>query len=130
MTDDEREVLQVNAAFYEAFCRRDFDGMEHLWAIEHEVAVVHPGWPALHGRDKVLASWQGILQSPTSPDIACTRVHVFVNGDVAFVICTEKLFTGDLIATNVFMRESGDWKLVHHQAGPTTADDSLSETTH
>jgi ketosteroid isomerase-like protein len=126
MTEDERKVLQVNAAFYEAFCRRDMEGMDKLWAREHEIAVVHPGWQAVYGRDDVLASWHGILQSPGSPDIACTGVRVFVTGDVAFVICTEKLLSGDLIATNVFIRESSEWKLIHHHAGPTATDDASS----
>ena len=126
MTDDELAVIRVNAAFYEAFCRRDMDEMGRLWAVEHEVAVVHPGCSALYGRENVLASWKGILESPGSPDIACTRVHVFLNGDVAFVICTEKLFAGDLIATNVFMREADEWRLVSHQAGQSANDDASS----
>ncbi len=123
MTDDEFAVTQVNAAFYEAFCRQDMERMESVWASFHEVAVIHPGWPVVYGREKVLASWRGILESPSSPDIACTQVRVSIIGDAAFVICTEKLFTGDLIATNVFAREGDEWKLVHHQAGPTTSDD-------
>ena len=125
MTDDERAVVRVNAAFYEAFCRRDMQRMEALWATEHDVAVVHPGWPAVYGRDNVLASWQDILQSRSSPDITCAHVHAFVMGDVAFVVCTEQLFTQDLVATNVFVRESGDWKIVHHHAGLLASAASL-----
>lgn len=56
MTDDERAVIQVNAAFYEACCRCDMGRMEKLWSSEHEVAVIYPGWLALYGRDKVLTS--------------------------------------------------------------------------
>ncbi len=26
---------------------------------------------------------------------------------------------GYLVATNIFIREAGAWKMVHHQAGPT-----------
>ncbi len=126
MTNDKREVLQANAVFYEAFCRRDLNGMDKLWAQEHEVAVIHPGWPAVYGRDEVLASWHGILQSPGSPDIACMSARVFVTGDMAFVSCTEKLFSGDLAATNIFIREAGVWRLVHHHAGPTSNNDSSS----
>ena len=123
MTSDERAVIKANAAFYEAFCRRDMKRMEALWANEHDVAVIHPGWPAVYGRDNVLASWQGILKSPSAPDVTCARVHVSVMGDAAFVVCTEQLFAGDLVATNVFVREAGNWRIAHHHASLTASDD-------
>jgi hypothetical protein len=34
----------------------------------------------------------------------------------AMVICEEHLDTARMIATNVFVRESDDWRMVHHQA--------------
>ncbi len=49
------------------------------------------------------------------------------DGDAAFVICTEKLFTEDLVATNVFVCEAGTWKIVHHQASATATDDFAPE---
>jgi ketosteroid isomerase-like protein len=129
---DEAAVLAANSAFYAAFRARDLAAMERLWARAAPVAVIHPGWPALHGRQAVLESWEGILGSPSSPDIACARARAYVLGEVAFVICNEKLPTGDLIATNVFTREDGRWLLVHHQAGPTPplAEDPASDVIH
>ena len=42
----------------------------------------------------------------------------FVHGDMAFVVCEERLPGGVLVATNVFVREDGDWKICHHHAAP------------
>jgi hypothetical protein len=41
-----------------------------------------------------------------------------VIGDSAYVVCGESIEGAELVATNVFVREDGTWKLVHHQAGP------------
>ena len=60
----EREVLAANLAFYEAFRSRDADRMSEIWAEGCEVAVIHPGWPSLHGRAAVLDSWRGFLEGP------------------------------------------------------------------
>ncbi len=42
-------------------------------------------------------------------------------GEAAFVVCHEAIDDAELIATNVFVREGGRWKLVHHQAGQMSA---------
>jgi len=34
------------------------------------------------------------------------------------VICEEELQAGHLIATNIFVKEDGGWRMVHHQASP------------
>ncbi|MBT4674150.1 MAG: SnoaL-like domain-containing protein [Rhodospirillaceae bacterium] len=44
-----------------------------------------------------------------------------INAGAAFVICTEDLGAATLIATNIFVAEDGEWRLVHHQSGPTQA---------
>jgi hypothetical protein len=35
------------------------------------------------------------------------------------VLCHEHVEQTALAATNVFVREGGGWKMVHHQAGPS-----------
>ena len=115
MSDEER-VLAANAAFYQAFAARDVKAMETLWAARAPVACVHPGWAALRGRDSVLASWNGILSGSGAPPITCSGAVAHVFGDTAFVVCTEHIPNVELIATNVFVRENGAWKMVHHHA--------------
>ena len=38
-------------------------------------------------------------------------------GEVALVLCEEELDGGTLIASNLFVREDGAWRIAHHQAG-------------
>ena len=120
MASVEDEVLRANQAFYDAFLARDLSKMRDVWATRHHVACVHPGWHVLVGREEVMASWEAILASEESPAISCSEATAFVLGDSAFVTCTEDVSGTELVATNVFMREDGGWKIVHHHAGPFT----------
>lgn len=119
---DVEAVLAANAAFYRAFDERDVAAMDALWARHLPVGCIHPGWQALAGRHAVMASWRGILENPEAPAIACTQPTAHVLGDTAFVVCTERLEESQLVATNLFAREDGAWKLVHHHAGPIARD--------
>ncbi len=114
----ELEVLEANARFYEAFAKRDAGAMERVWAERYPVTCVHPGWDVLVGRERVLGSWRGILGSPGAPVISCSLAEACLLGDVALVTCQEVLAEGLLAATNVFAREGGAWRMVHHQATP------------
>ncbi len=114
--DDHDAILAANEAFYAAFRSGDDDAMERVWAERAEVACVHPGSAPLHGRDDTMESWREILGGP--PPIHCVHPHVHQLGDAAFVICGERVPGGVLVATNVFVREGGAWRMVHHHAGP------------
>ena len=118
MSSRETEVLAANGAFYMAFARRDLAAMENVWSRHAEIACVHPGWDAIRGRNEVLESFRAILTSPNAPPIRATRATATIIGDVAFVICSESIDGAELIATNVFVREDGAYRLVLHQAGP------------
>ncbi len=115
---DDLAVIAANVAFYTAFAEKDFGAMNGLWSKRHVVACIHPGWQVLYGFDDVMASWRAILASEAAPEIEHTDARAIVLGDCAFVTCTERVEGGELVATNVFVRETEGWRLVHHQAGP------------
>jgi ketosteroid isomerase-like protein len=120
------EILAANQAFYDAFRSEDALAMEALWAQRAPVACIHPGWAALVGREKVMSSWRAIMSSG-APPIRVTAPRVQVLGDVAYVLCDEIVNGGRLVATNIFVREDGQWLLVHHHAGPVAAGEDEGE---
>ena len=117
MRDEAQALLAANHAFYAAFAEGDADRMEALWAESVNVACIHPGAGALHGRSLVMQTWQTILEGGGAPGIHCDDGKAVVLGDAGFVTCIERIGDAELIATNVFVREDGRWRMVHHQAG-------------
>ncbi|MGF1641497.1 MAG: nuclear transport factor 2 family protein [Rhodospirillales bacterium] len=117
---EQAAVLFANDTFYVAFATCDYPAMEEAWSRRWSVSCIHPGWNALAGREPVMESWRAILSSPKAPRIGCRGAVAHVLGDSAYVICYEVVDGNFLVATNVFVREDGGWKMVHHQAGATS----------
>jgi ketosteroid isomerase-like protein len=113
---EDDEILAANAAFYRAFASGDFAAMSRIWAQE-QVSCVHPGWPALVGRQAVLESWQGILGNRGAEGIGFHEAAAMVAGDEGRVLCIEVIGTMAFVATNWFRRIDGAWRMIHHQAG-------------
>jgi SnoaL-like protein len=112
------DVLEANERFYHAFNAKDPTLMDAVWASEHAVSCVHPGWNLLEGRDAVLDSWRSILANPDQPRIVSGGADVSIFGELAVVLCRELVAGSPLIATNLFVLEAGEWRLLHHQSGP------------
>ena len=109
-------VLKANDAFYDAVRAGDFARLDNLWSREREVAVFHPGWAGVSGRDEVMASWAEIFVAGNAPDIWPVDEHIFMTNSTALVYCTEVIGTDRLTATNVFVREAGGWRISQHMA--------------
>ena len=132
MKNSDKEVLKANESFYQALRDGDFQSMDSLWANQDEVAVVHPGWSPLHGREAVMESWRRIFGGGSTSEITCSKAEAHILGNVAYVVCSECFPEGELVATNIFKLEGEEWKMVHHQGGVMTAPviDSEGETIH
>ncbi|MDH6540848.1 nuclear transport factor 2 family protein [Streptomyces lavendulae] len=142
---DIEAVEEVNAAFYEAMERGDFDALSALW-LEDEISCVHPGWPVLSGRGEVLRSYALIMSHTEYIQFFLTDTKVALIGDTALVTCTENILSGGpseeagelgplvgqlVVATNVFRRTPGGWRLWSHHGSPvlTDSDDEEEEGT-
>ena len=123
----------ANAEFYAAFEDLDLDRMNEIWAdgpYEDTVTCVHPGWPMLRGRSEVLRSWALIMANTPYIQFVLTDVHCAVQGDQAVVTCGENMITADdeselgflaagpVVATNIFVRVEGKWRLLLHHGSP------------
>lgn len=118
MLEPDGEVRAANEAFYAAFAGRDIGTMDVLWSRAVPVTCIHPGWNVLSGREAVMGSWEAILANPEQPRVVAGGAQVQVIGETAIVTCRELVAGSPLAATNVFVREDGRWRLVHHQSGP------------
>jgi len=134
----EQAVSEANRQFYRAFAALDISQMDAVWLHEDWVQCVHPGWDLLLGWEEVHDSWVRIFQSTQRMKIELSSVWVRVEGDVAWVACTEHVtstfergFDQVLVqATNIFVRRAtpagtgtgrqldSEWLMVAHHASP------------
>ena len=117
-----KDVEEANASFYRAFEGLDLRAMDEVWAHGEHVKCVHPGWPLLTGWGAGRASWEAIFANTQEMRFTLTDVHVAAAGDFAWVTCTENILSEtdgrvgvtSILATNLFERDAGGWRMVHH----------------
>jgi hypothetical protein len=114
----EAAALAANERFYGAFAARDIAAMEDVWAADIPVACTHPGWMTLHGRLEVLDSYRAIMANPAQARVVPGDPRVTLLGSVAIVHCREFVAGSAIVATNVFVRQDGHWRLVDHHGSP------------
>ena len=123
---NEDKAQSANERFYEAFNKRDIEAMKGVWGNDERITCVHPGWPPLNGFEPIMNSWAGIFENSGNMEIQISDVQVLASEDLAWVSCTEKLFTiadsgvlaSQVFATNLFHLEDDVWKMVMHHASP------------
>ncbi|MFF4650990.1 nuclear transport factor 2 family protein [Streptomyces sp. NPDC001380] len=146
---DRAAVLTANAALYEALERGDADALTDVWLSAADaddaggVVCVHPGWPVLRGRARVLRSYMLLMADTDYIQFILTDVEAQVAGDVALVTCTENILSGGgaeeegglgplvggkVVTTNVFRRTADGWRLWSHHGSPVlTSTDAEDE---
>jgi hypothetical protein len=118
MSADLAALEFANDAFYQAFAAASLDAMEAVWAEQPNVFCVHPGWPPLTTRAEVMASWRDILSNAGPIPVSAVAPKSTILGDTGLVCCYERFGNQHLVASNLFVRASGSWRMVHHHAGP------------
>ena len=126
---DDAEVVEANARFYRAFEALDIAEMDRVWVHGEHVKCVHPGWPLLTGWEAVRESWETIFTNTEEMRFTLSNVSAVVGGEQAWVTCTENILSEvagrvtvtAILATNLFERDGGGWRLVHHHASHVLA---------
>jgi ketosteroid isomerase-like protein len=117
-------VTAAHEAFYAAFEAADLDRMAACWAQDDGVCCIHPGSDLILGWPRVSRSWAAVFVGSARLQFFLTDVRMHVDGDTAVVTCTEnvlagaELTAGKVLATNVFRREGGSWRMTLHHASP------------
>jgi hypothetical protein len=70
-----------------------------------------------------MESWRRILRSG-GPHVTCNSPVAHLAGEAAWVTCLERLPGATLVATNLFVREDGKFRMVHHHAGPAAPQEA------
>lgn len=111
------QALFANEAFYLAFAQKDYPAMGNLWAQDHPLVCVHPGWAAITDRTEILETWEMILGNRDQPGIDFYNAEAHAMADSVLVTCYESLPNGICVATNGFVLQDGEVRMYLHHAG-------------
>jgi ketosteroid isomerase-like protein len=123
----EDDVRAASDRFYsalEAMANGDARSMAAIWSHEDDVTTMHPIGGREEGWDAVRGSWEGVASASTDGTLTRSDQVIRVIGNAAYELCTESVswtFAGEPMslegrATNVYRKEQGEWKIVHHHA--------------
>jgi ketosteroid isomerase-like protein len=123
----EDEVRAASEKFYSSLNRMlngDAGPLGDIWSHSATVTTMHPIGGREAGWDQVRRSWEQLAQLATQGQVKLSDQFIQVAGDMAYELGVEhpqltlggQPVTGDIRVTNIYRRESGAWKIVHHHA--------------
>ncbi len=123
----EDEVRAAAERFYVALnsvLNGDAGPMANVWSQGADVTTMHPIGGRQIGWDQVWGSWQQVAGIASGGSVVFRDRLVRVVGDAAYELGTEhvdatlagKPVRSDVRVTNIYQREAGAWRIVHHHA--------------
>jgi len=121
----EDEVRATSAQFYAALnsmMAGDAAPLAEVWSHSASVSTMHPIGGREAGWDEVRGSFEQVAQLASGGHGELRDQSIQVAGDMAYEVGVEQgqaTLAGEQIAiehrvTNVYRREAGGWKIVHH----------------
>ena len=122
----------AEAAFYDALQRADLEAMMEVWSEDAEVSCVTPGGVRLTGYEQVRENWAQMfksgqrLQVHLSDQVIVTGMmfslhslheNILVPGAQGGVGGARSV----VVATNVYLRSAGGWRMLLHHASHAPA---------
>ena len=122
----EDEIRQASEQFYEALNRMingDPEPMMEVWSHGSDATAMHPTGGRETGWEEVRASWEQVAQEFSDGQVSIEGLVVVpLSDDVAYTLGTEQGQANlgeervgiDWRVTNIYRRDEGEWKVVHH----------------
>lgn len=121
----ESDVRKASERFYAALNRMvkgDMSGMAEAWSHAAGVTTMHPIGGREVGWDAVRESFAQVSGLASDGKVTLADQRLEVVGDLAYEVGVERgqaVLAGEKVlieqrVTNVYRREAGGWKIVHH----------------
>ena len=128
----EDEVRKASEQFYAAMNRMangDAGPLSDIWSHGAFVTTMHPVGGRQVGWDNVRESFRQVAEIASEGTIKLDDQMIQATGDMAYELGNERgqsKFAGQQVAldhrvTNIYRREAGTWKIVHHHTDVSPA---------
>lgn len=121
----EEEVREASNAFYaalNAMVNGDAEALKAIWAHSEEVTTMHPVGGRQIGWKEVWNTWEQVAQVSSDGHVVLKDQVIWAGETLAYETGVEQAefkiagtkTSGDVRVTNVYRKEDGNWKIVHH----------------
>jgi ketosteroid isomerase-like protein len=128
----EDEVRTASTQLYAALNRLlngDAASLTDVWSHGASVTTMHPIGGREVGWDQVRMWFEQVAQLTSAGQVTLSDQFIQVAGDIAYELGVEHAtytlagqpVAGNCRVTNIYRRESGTWKVVHHHTDATPA---------
>ena len=128
----EDDVREASKTFYAALNRMlsgDAGSLPDIWSHSSTVTTMHPVGGREVGWEKVRETWEQVAKLASGGEVRLNDQLIQAAGDMACEVGIEKgqcTMAGQQVSiehrvTNVYRREAGAWKIVHHHTDPSPA---------
>ena len=128
----EDEVREASKSFYAALNRMlngDAGSLPDIWSHSSTVTTMHPVGGREVGWENVRETWEQVAKLASGGEVRLNDQFIQAAGDMACEVGIEKgkcTMAGQQVSiehrvTNVYRREAGAWKIVHHHTDPSPA---------
>ena len=123
----------AEAAFYDAFNRRDLVAMMEVWADDDRVVCIHPGAERLEGRAQIEHSWQQVFAAESQLRFELSDEQYTQDALLSIHVVRENVsidgeYRGIVLATNIYQLMEGSWHMIlHHASAEPLADEDVGE---
>jgi ketosteroid isomerase-like protein len=128
----EDEVRQASDRFYAAlnsWLGDDAGPMSAVWAHSTDVTTMHPIGEREVGWEQVWSSWEQAATVISAGQVRLNDQLIRVGTDLAYELGIEEgeaMVAGERVqfkqrVTNIYRREGGEWKIVHHHSDSSSA---------
>ncbi len=117
-------ATHAEAAFYRAFENSDIEAMMAVWALDPEIACIHPMGRRLVGRDDIHKRWVKIFQGQSTVNFQLTDVKIVETAELSVRIVEENISFSStqqalVLATKVYTLTATGWHIFLHRGSPT-----------
>jgi ketosteroid isomerase-like protein len=132
----EEEVRKASEQFYAALNRMlngDAGPLTEIWSHSATVTTMHPVGGRDVGWDKVRQTWEQVARLASDGQVKLDDQMIQVSGEMAYELGAEHgkvKFDGQQVqidqrVTNIYRRETGAWRIVHHHTDVSAAMQDL-----
>jgi len=114
---------EAEAAFYNSIERADLQALDAVWSSADNIVCVHPGATRIEGRKAVMDSFAELFFD--APILNFKIVDTLYTGsdELAIHLVREEIeldgqVVSIMVSTNVYLFESGGWRMMLHHASP------------